>query len=87
MKLKSAVFLNALNAAFTHLKTKMTPAQLAKLKLKAEQGNFLLFSELASTVAAADGRYYTSSKHLLIALLWQKMRFWLLIKDYQKLLI
>ena len=55
MKLKSAVFLNALNAAFTHLKTKMTPAQLAKLKLKAEQGNFLLFSELASTVAAADG--------------------------------
>ena len=55
MKLKSAVFLNALSTAFTHLKTKMTPAQLAKLKLTVEQGNFLLFSELASTVAAADG--------------------------------
>ena len=55
MKLKSAVFLNGLNVAFTHLKTKMTPAQLAKLKLTVEQGNFLLFAELASTVAAADG--------------------------------
>ena len=55
MKIKSAVFLNALNAAFTQLKTKMTTAQIAKLKMKAEQGNFLLFSELASTVAAADG--------------------------------
>ena len=55
MKLKSAVFINALNTAFTHLKTKMTTTQLAKLKLKVEQGNFLLFSELASTVAASDG--------------------------------
>ena len=55
MKIKSAVFLNALNAAFTQLKTKMTTAQIARLKMKAEQGNFLLFSELASTVAAADG--------------------------------
>ncbi len=54
MKIKSAVFLNALNAAFTQLKTKMTTAQIAKLKMKAEQGNFILFSELASTVATAD---------------------------------
>ena len=55
MKIKSAVFLNALNVAFTQLKTKMTVAQIAKMKLKAEQGNFLLFSEFGNAVNAADG--------------------------------
>ena len=55
MKLKSAVFLNALNAAFTQLKTKMTTAQIAKMKMKAEQGNFLLFSEFGNAVNASDG--------------------------------
>ena len=54
MKLKSAVFLNAFNLALTHLKTKMTVAQLAKLDLKAEQGMFALFTELGSGVNAAD---------------------------------
>ena len=49
MKIKSAVFLNALNVAFTQLKTKMTVAQIAKMKLKAEQGNFLLFSAVSYT--------------------------------------
>ena len=55
MKIKSAVFLNALNVAFTQLKTKMTTAQIAKMKLKAEQGNFVLFSEFGNAVNAADG--------------------------------
>ena len=55
MKIKSAVFLNALNVAFTQLKTKMTVAQIAKMKLKAEQGNFVLFSEFGNAVNAADG--------------------------------
>ena len=55
MKLKSAVFLNALNAAFTQLKTKMTPVQIAKLKMKAEQGMFAIFSEFGNAVNAADG--------------------------------
>jgi len=54
MKLKSAVFLNAFNLALTHLKTKMTVAQLAKLDLKVEQGMFALFTELGSGVNAAD---------------------------------
>ena len=55
MKLKSAVFLNALNAAFTQLKTKMTPVQIAKMKMKAEQGMFAIFSEFGNAVNAADG--------------------------------
>jgi len=54
MKLKSAVFLNAFTLALTHLKTKMTVAQLAKLELKVEQGMFALFTELGSGVNAAD---------------------------------
>ena len=55
MKLKSAVFLNALNAAFTQLKTKMTTAQIAKMKMKVEQGMFTIFSEFGNTVNASDG--------------------------------
>ena len=55
MKIKSAVFLNALNVAFTQLKTKMTTAQIAKMKMKVEQGNFLLFSEFGNGVNASDG--------------------------------
>jgi len=54
MKIKSAVFLSALNVAFTHLKTKMTPAQIAKMKLTVEQGNFLLMSEFGNGVNAVD---------------------------------
>ena len=54
MKIKSAVFLSALNIAFTHLKTKMTPAQIAKMKLTVEQGNFLLMSEFGNGVNAVD---------------------------------
>ena len=55
MKIKSAVFLNALNAAFTQLKTKMTTAQIAKMKMKVEQGMFTIFSEFGNTVNASDG--------------------------------
>ena len=90
MKLKSAVFLNALNAAFTQLKTKMTTSQIAKLKMKAEQGNFLLFSEFASTVAAADGVGSVDGallhffKTLTDSTALAEDAVWLLIKDYLK---
>ena len=55
MKLKSAVFLNALNVAFTQLKTKMTVSQLSKIRVKAEQGNFMLFAEFLNNLNVADG--------------------------------
>ena len=54
MKLKSAVFINALTVAFKQIKTKMTVAEISRAKVTADSGNFLLFAEFGNGVNAVD---------------------------------
>ena len=54
MKIKSAVFINALTVAFKQIKTKMTAAEISRMKVSVETGNFLLFAEFGNGVNAVD---------------------------------
>ncbi len=55
MKLKSAVFIDALKVAFTQLKTTMTAEEYQNIKMKAEIGNFMLFAEYLDNLNVRDG--------------------------------
>lgn len=55
MKLKSAVFVNALKVAFKQLRTTMSAAEYQNIKVTAEAGNFVLFAEFIDNFTIKDG--------------------------------
>jgi hypothetical protein len=55
MKLKSAVFVNALKVAFKQLRTTMSAAEYQSIKVTAEAGNFVLFAEFIDNFTIKDG--------------------------------
>ena len=55
MKLKSAVFVNALKVAFKQLRTTMSAAEYQSIKVTAEAGNFMLFAEFIDNFNVRDG--------------------------------
>ena len=55
MKLKSAVFVNALKVAFKQLRTTMSAAEYQSIRVTAEAGNFMLFAEFIDNFTVKDG--------------------------------
>lgn len=55
MKLKSAVFVNALKVAYKRLGVSMSATTLSRIKLAVEQGDFVLFAKYIDTFYIRDG--------------------------------
>ena len=55
MKLKSAVFVNALKVAYKRLGVSMSATALSRIKLAVEQGDFVLFAKYIDTFYIRDG--------------------------------